>query len=124
MTQPRTLPAFAASMPHPHHKKKINPAKLHAEVKAALGINLMAELPADTVHGHISTASFPAQAQAVTCGLCDDTVPAGQAHDCCEVILYETAQAPNAERQSTIAPHGLNVAQKAQLLALITAHQP
>lgn len=61
MAEPKTIPgAFAASMPHPHYQKRLDIRKLHREVKAALGISLMAEHPTDVVHGHVSTIHKPA----------------------------------------------------------------
>lgn len=61
MADPKTLPksGLAASMPHPHGGL-VDYAKLNAEVKAALGISLMAEHDGDTVHGAISMCRKPA----------------------------------------------------------------
>ena len=124
---PKTAPrGIASSMPHPHHAKKVNPPKLHAAIKAALSINLMAETPTDTVHGHISTirkaAGVNFGSSGDICPMCDGTFPAALAHECCEIVLYEAGEAPNDEHESTIAPHGLNADQKAQLFALVQAH--
>lgn len=119
-------------MPFPHVSKKINAAKLHAEVKAALGINLMAENENDTVHGHISTLSKPAgqpfcivnNVPSDVCPMCDVGVPRADGHECSEVILYESDETPGKNHKSNIVRHGLDASKKAALVALVQGHQP
>ena len=127
MASPKTLPRGIAASGE-QHQKKVNPSVLAASVKAALGINLVATSPTDTVHGHISTCGKPAGVNFGTsgdvCPMCESTFPANLPHDCCEIVLYEAGEASNAEHASTIAPHGLTPAKKAQLLALVLAHRP
>lgn len=100
--------------------KPVRVDQLGVEILTDLGLRLIAEREGDTVNGHISTyrkaAGLPFfrifRDGAVTendhCEMCDTDIPRAEAHDCCEVVLYER---PTAQV-------------KARLAAIIQNHRP
>lgn len=124
--------------------KRVSVPKLAAELKAALGIDLLATSPTATVHGHITTLTKPAGQPFVRltgtrlvkglevpfveeidrCPFCGIDVPRADAHEDSEVVLYTQGEPPNGDHQTTLAPHGLSAAQCALVPGLIDAHVP
>jgi len=122
MSHAKTAPdgSRQSSLACPPIQRAVDIPALHAAVKAALGISLIAETKDDTVHGHVSAIHNP-DGLPLPCVMCDGTEPHT---DCFEVVLYESPEAPDRNHTTTVAAHGLGNNGLAVLREIVNKHRP
>lgn len=111
--------------------------RLAGEVKASLGINLMASTPSDIVHGHTKTihkqpghpfwtikATGQPDVVVDECPYCLNVIPREDAHECVKVTLYEQYdESPNDVHESTQKKVTLTDTQRKTLSTIVAKYR-